>query len=290
MAPRGIITNSSSTCFRDCPRKYLYRYERGLKPVNRRESPALLVGTAVHSALDILHTYEGAFPVALMREDYGLTDNDLVIVSAMLTSYGQRMEIPKGVCETEFNEYLINPVTGRTSRSFRYCGKVDMISGSDLWEHKTASQITGSYLDKLWTDSQIIGYVWAMRGKQHIGRVVYNVLQKPRLRRKDTEAIETYAKRVAKWYLEKNRFHRERIIVGGQMVATWQYDLWAVTQEILRARKVGFRRNTARCFDWGRACAYLPVCQAVNPEMVLEIEYEETERHPELSEETKREK
>ena len=59
------------------------------------------------------------------------------------------------------------PHTGRQSQTFRIAGKVDGIvrchDGLYLLEHKTASTIDASYLDKLWTDTQIALYCYYLR-------------------------------------------------------------------------------------------------------------------------------
>ena len=87
--------------------------------------------------------------------------------------------------EKTFEGPIVNPATGATSRSFILAGKVDGIVRQDgqyfLLEHKTAAQIDASYLERLWTDFQIILYAWYL--EQTLGitvsGIIYNVLVSP---------------------------------------------------------------------------------------------------------------
>jgi hypothetical protein len=45
-----ILTNSSISAFKSCPRKFYWRYERLIEAVERPE--ALLLGTAIHGLLE----------------------------------------------------------------------------------------------------------------------------------------------------------------------------------------------------------------------------------------------
>ena len=102
--------------------------------------------------------------------------------------------------EKSFIGEIRNPDTGRPSQTFVMAGKVDAIvkrpDGMYLLEHKTASTIDASYLDKLWTDTQIALYSHYLRelGYPIVG-VIYNVLLKSRLQQKAGESEAEYAAR-----------------------------------------------------------------------------------------------
>jgi hypothetical protein len=104
--------------------------------------------------------------------------------------------------EKEFVGEIRNPDTGRQSQTFRIAGKVDGIvrchDGLYLLEHKTASTVDASYLDKLWTDTQIALYCYYLRelGYPIVG-VIYNVLLKSRLKQGKGETQEEYEVRHA---------------------------------------------------------------------------------------------
>ena len=78
----------------------------------------------------------------------------------------------------------MNPATGAASRSFVLAGKVDgivRIGGEHfILEHKTAAQVDGDYLEKLWTDFQITLYAHYIEETMGIPitGILYNVLVK----------------------------------------------------------------------------------------------------------------
>lgn len=49
---RSVLTHSRVRCFQTCRRKHFYQYELGLARVDEEEREALLLGTAMHAALD----------------------------------------------------------------------------------------------------------------------------------------------------------------------------------------------------------------------------------------------
>jgi len=89
--------------------------------------------------------------------------------------------------ERKFEGKIANPKTGKSSRSLDIAGKIDGIVkvGSEffLLEHKTASQVDSGYLEKLWTDFQVVLYSFYAEKALgiHISGVLYNVLVKARL-------------------------------------------------------------------------------------------------------------
>ena len=84
------------------------------------------------------------------------------LARSMITGYATRYATEDFTIvevEKSFVGEIRNPDTGRLSQTFRIAGKVDAIvqchDGMYLLEHKTAATIDASYLDKLWTDTQI---------------------------------------------------------------------------------------------------------------------------------------
>lgn len=293
-----LITNSSFCCYRNCPRKYYYRYVLGRRRPGGDYSPALALGTAVHDWLDWLYT-EGiderqlfSFqPPRLPGSD--LEPKEQLIATAMVAGYLNRWQndswqVRAALCEYEFRVPL--PINGV---NVELAGKFDMVAWHDdnriyLWEHKTAGRIDGTYLGKLWSDSQITAYVFAL---QSLGidcnQVIYNVLPKPSIRQrvKSGETLAEYGQRLIAWY-QSAPFHRENVIVGKRQIEHWLDDVrdyCCVLADNLAAHEIAsYPRNTQRCFDWGRACEYVPVCQAGNPDGLLLLDYERSPRHPEL--------
>jgi hypothetical protein len=281
------LSNTALTAARDCKRKYYYRYERGLQ--RRREHvPALHFGRLWHKALARWFRERTTAGMQDYLSTQGATPDDVARCSAMLTGYvAQWSAFPRcSLHEIGIRLPIRNPATNRRSQRFFQFLILDMLAldldfpGVWLWEHKTAAQIDGSYLEKLWSDAQITGYYAALRdmGIDVVG-VVYDVALKPRLRQKKNETEEEFYNRIEDWHLTKpEAYHREAVYISDRQVADWREDVWQVTQEILSCRRTGYwYRNTARCNDYYRQCEFSPLCQNGASEALINAEYETRE-------------
>ncbi|RLS67903.1 MAG: PD-(D/E)XK nuclease family protein [Planctomycetota bacterium] len=306
---KTLLTYSALNTFRNCPRKYKNRYLDNLRPRERAE--ALSFGSVIHTAIelwyrsqnaesrlqDVLSYIDDAF------ENRVVDSNQMVqwhLATAMIRGYAERYateEFEVVEVEKEFVGEIRNPDTGRQSQTFRIAGKVDGIvrchDGLYLLEHKTASTVDASYLDKLWTDTQIALYCYYLRelGYPIVG-VIYNVLLKSRLKQGKGETQEEYevrhaelaaknksgkstAKRqmpetddefqarLTEWYSRPEAFHREFIYLSEDRLAMLQDEVWEITQQYLDARRRGkWLLNTSNCFSYQRPCEYLAYCQS----------------------------
>jgi len=222
--------------------------------------------------------------------------------------------------EKVFDGRIINPATGMSSRSFTMSGKVDGIvrMGDEyyLLEHKTASLIDSSYLERLWTDFQITLYAWYVRetlGIPVVG-IIYNMLSKAKLqqgkgeteaefearraellaksktgkttaKRKLPESDEDFQERLAAKYAEPGgsqtqMFHRETLYISRDRYTVLQTELWELTQAFPEARRRGyFYQNTAFCFRFRSPCAYYPICSSDNNPNVIDNLYQVAAPH-----------
>jgi RecB family exonuclease len=306
---KTLLTYSALNTFRNCPRKYKNRYLDNLRP---RERPdALSFGSVIHTAIELW--YRSSDAESRLRDVLAYIDdafenrvvdsNQMVqwhLATAMILGYAERYateEFEVVEVEKEFVGEIRNPDTGRQSQTFRIAGKVDGIvrchDGLYLLEHKTASSVDASYLDKLWTDTQIALYCYYLRelGYPIVG-VIYNVLLKSRLKQGKGETQEEYevrhaelaaknksgkstAKRqmpetddefqtrLTEWYSRPEAFHREFIYLSEDRLAMLQDEVWEITQQYLDARRRGkWLLNTSNCFSYQRPCEYLAYCQS----------------------------
>ncbi len=306
---KTLLTYSALNTFRNCPRKYKNRYLDNLRPRERAE--ALSFGSVIHTAIELwyrssntesrLHDVLGYIDDAFENR---VVDSNLMVqwhlATAMIRGYAERYAIEDFEVvevEKEFVGEIRNPDTGRQSQTFRIAGKVDGIvrchDGLYLLEHKTASTVDASYLDKLWTDTQIALYCYYLRelGYPIVG-VIYNVLLKSRLKQGKGETQEEYevrhaelaaknksgkstAKRqmpetddefqtrLTEWYSRPEAFHREFIYLSEDRLAMLQDEVWEITQQYLDARRRGkWLLNTSNCFSYQRPCEYLAYCQS----------------------------
>ncbi len=306
---KTLLTYSALNTFRNCPRKYKNRYLDNLRPRERAE--ALSFGSVIHTAIELW--YRSSNTESRLRDVLAyiddafanrLVDSNLMVqwhlATAMIRGYAERYgteDFEVVEVEKEFVGEIRNPDTGRQSQTFRIAGKVDGIvrchDGLYLLEHKTASTVDASYLDKLWTDTQIALYCFYLRelGYPIVG-VIYNVLLKSRLKQSKGETQEEYevrhaelaaknksgkstAKRqmpetddefqarLTEWYSRPEAFHREFIYLSEDRLAMLQDEVWEITQQYLDARRRGkWLLNTSNCFSYQRPCEYLAYCQS----------------------------
>lgn len=306
---KTLLTYSALNTFRNCPRKYKNRYLDNLRPRERPE--ALSFGSVIHTAIELWYRSQNAETrlrdvlvyIDDAFENRVVDPNHMVqwhLATAMIRGYAERYateEFEVVEVEKEFVGEIRNPDTGRQSQTFRIAGKVDGIvrchDGLYLLEHKTASTVDASYLDKLWTDTQIALYCYYLRelGYPIVG-VIYNVLLKSRLKQGKGETQEEYEVRYAElaaknksgkstakrqmpetddefqarlteWYSRPEAFHREFIYLSEDRLAMLQDEVWEITQQYLDARRRGkWLLNTSNCFSYQRPCEYLAYCQS----------------------------
>lgn len=165
---QAVTTYSMWNAFRNCRKACEWRYVRELVPVSRDQR--LGFGTLIHGCLEIWHR-DGSRDAVLDHIDRALVNrasdesqrSDWLLARAMMGGYARvypSEDFEIVALERTFEGPIVNPVTGASSRTFTIAGKVDGIvrmrrtGDYYLLEHKTAAQLDGSYLEKLWTDLQ----------------------------------------------------------------------------------------------------------------------------------------
>ncbi len=200
------ITNSQLVCASTCLRKHAISYLHGIRPAT--DATPLRFGKAWHDGLDRRAkgiAIEGN--LLLVRSAYefartGYEDRDRMLayecetICVMLSLYDWRwsdMDATKVVeaSEEAFQVPIVNPETGRSSRTFVFAGKVDRrVVLSDgrkaVEENKTTSDDISpdsDYWKRLRVDTQIARYVLAARSLGHaVDTVLYDVTKKPTMR------------------------------------------------------------------------------------------------------------
>lgn len=190
---------------------------------------------------------------------------------------------------------LRNPETGAPSRTFEAAGAKDAVArkradgGEWVVEHKTSSSDIGAgstYWQQLRLDVQVSNYFNAAKeaGKDVRG-CLYDVIKKPGIRplkatpvesRKYTKQGQLYANQrdtdeTPEEFRARLRediasdpdryFQRGEVVRLERESEEAAADLWLTATAIKDAQRLGqWPRNTARCFDWGRPCAYWAAC------------------------------
>ena len=330
MSDRATTTYSLWNLFRNCRKAAYWRYLREIVPID--SDPVLGLGSVVHQALESWHDKRD-LAAALDLVDRAYPDRardeaakrDWHVASAMMRGYAERYpseDFEVIALERTFEGDIVNPATGRKSRSFILRGKVDglvRMPGGEVYllETKTAASIDGAYLERLWTDFQITlyaHYVEQALGLRVAG-ILYNVLGKPRLQqskgeteaefearraelaaknksgvsratRREAETDEDFAVRLDDWYARPEAFHRELLILSRDRFTELQAELWELSKALLDARRRGvFYQNTSHCFRYHRPCPYFALCRSGDSPVVLENFYRHAPAHSELTDE-----
>ena len=308
-----VSTYSMWSSFRNCRKATELRYLRHLVPLERDRN--LHFGSISHECLQAWHVRRDLAEVLALIDrlcpDRIQDENqrrDWHLATAMMTAYAARYateDFEVIGLEQNFEGPIVNPATGAASRSFVLAGKVDgivRIGGEHyLLEHKTAAQVDGDYLERLWTDFQITIYAHYIEETMGIPitGILYNVLVKAKLqqgkgeteeefqarraellaksktgkttaKRRLPESAEEFQARLAEKYADPAMFHREMLYLSRDRFEILRSELWELTQAFLDARRRGvFYQNTAFCFNYQRPCAYFALCRSnFNPNVI----------------------
>ncbi len=306
---RMIWTSSSIKMFRKCRRKWFWRYIMRLGPKYRDKN--LMIGGAFHNCLGewykgkradmkkIAARYTKQLKDEAERtaayfdeEELEKLHSAIETFHGMMIGYSQCYEgdraawsIDRASIEAEF---LLD------MGEFDYAGKIDLAAGRPgskgrfLVEHKTASSIRDSYADRLPLDTQIRGYtVGAVKGLkiEGVDRVLYDVVQKCKLRRKSNETADDFNARVATAYMSEpdKYFYREELTFSKDDLNAFEHEVRQTHQEFKFIVGEGMKEpaalkallgmthadpkdprtwtpNDGACDDYFRTCEYFGLC------------------------------
>jgi hypothetical protein len=257
--PKHPISYSAIRKFCDCRKAYCFRYKLRIEPL--RVSDALSFGKLIHECLAAFYSEQPYRPI--INKNYHDTSDrwqahHRALAMGMMNGYNRKYwegdafkKVP--MIELEYNCPIINPKTGRKSRKFKLHGFIDMVEDRDgdiwLWEHKTAAFINEAYITRLWHDLQIMIYAVAyerMTGKKVKG-IVYNIIQKVKLKQGKKEAFDEFLERIEDRYLtDSSLFHREEILADNLRLDEVENELWQITQDIGSCKD--FYKNRSQCY------------------------------------------
>ena len=321
-----VTTYSMWSLFRNCRKAVDWRYLQQLVPLQRDRN--LHFGSIIHECLQAWHQRRDLDEVLAAinrlcanRSQDETQRRDWHLATAMMRAYAVRYvrdDFEVIALERNFEGPIVNPATGAASRSFVLAGKVDGVVriGSEhfILEHKTAAQVDGDYLEKLWTDFQITLYAHYIEETMGIPitGILYNVLVKAKLqqgkgeteeefqvrraellaksktgkttaKRKQPESDDEFQLRLAEKYADPEMFHREMLYLSRDRFVILRSELWELTQSFLEARRRGvFYQNTAFCFNYQRPCPYFPICRSNGNPNLIENFYQRVPPNEEL--------
>lgn len=297
-----IVTYSALNKFRNCRKQYENRYKHQLVSI-RPNDRALEVGKIVHEGLAVVHSSSfvdfpwGPYPAGTTTyEDaewsdfkdkckQALTEYEFAMVRSMFKGYdrgGFRMR------PEEFLLPIIHPETREPLPGVMLAGEADGLEREFPWglptgligEHKTTSRVDEAYIRKLRMDPQIHTYAYALGRKYGvpITKCVYNVIVKCNEKHVPISRLENE-------YKKPNMYWREVIDLDPREIERAERDIYELATQILEAREDPdrFYRNQNACFQWGRPCDYIDLCESGDSPIIAANFYKIKAPHEELT-------
>ncbi len=281
------LTNSRIMARQMCPTKEFLQYSERLRPIGVQW--ALSIGTAWHAGLEAwgqgadedaavqvglatLEWIESTDPETMFKLELERARVEVMVRQAI------RRFLPRNMTavEMEFEVPILNPRTGKKSRSFALGGKADGVAeiNGKLWliENKTTGYTLDQFREGYGLNNQISLYLHAVSryiGKPLAGailRVVAKTRTEPKKSKGEVvESWDDYKARLMDLYdMESERFLTEDTVYRTpDQLAQFENELWTETQERLWQQKSGvIRHNTSSCGDYG-GCPFKSICLGV---------------------------
>lgn len=143
-----------------------------------------------------------------------------------------------------------------------------------LQETKTTSEDSKEkFLARMMMDYQPTLEVYVFeKNNYHTEGVVYDVLKKPRIRQGKIESEQRFNERMIKTLLEdamepeSKYFYREEIYKTPADLQEFEDNFRMMTKDLKNHMKEGlWYQDRVRCFDYGKECAFMPICQESDP-------------------------
>jgi len=302
-----ILTSSRLKAFRSCARLHQYRYLDCKVPFT--DSLPMRFGTLFHAGLEswwMAYQLVGDERILAALQalgehwqvERGVDEEDFVVAMELLRGYHVRWHeepLVTELVEHEFDMPLVNPATGRSSRTFTLHGKIDakVFDTRDqrryLVEHKTTTSDIGEgsgYWQRLRMDGQVSVYYDAF---PDVAGCVYDVIRRPGQRRLKATPMET-RKYTAKGALYANQraedesledyqlrireaiaanpddyYKRGLVVRLDNEIREHQADVWHQANLMRELANEGMHpRNPDACFHFNRMCDYFDVCTGVS--------------------------
>jgi hypothetical protein len=308
-----LLTQSKYRGWRGCPRFFYHRHEQRLSPRLEREGRrrGTIFGSAIFAVqqaeengrlIEIEETglshrfavwqvidetvesfYSDFHPSSQDEQDELALE--AVKVSVMARAYLGRYGIDRRR-EVVFEMPLLNPVTGRQSRTFRRAGKIDGVvplgnNHALVIEDKFVGQIQKAMIDRLVLDQQIAEYVDALAQRGWTAEIEYRHTRYPGVNPSSAkeyktkanvpaESLDDFAIRLAADVTDREEFYfdMQRLVFDASSLVEHREGRWAAAKGIMFARQqlrenlplgIAFPKHEWKCNQYG-SCEFLPLC------------------------------
>jgi len=268
-----------------CPRKYFW--ERVLNLESRRLKDPFWYGSLIGAGFEALISSKD--PEKAMRfedRDYRkryVTTSDLEdemkiqrrLISACIAQAKHHPKVKKMEMKVSQQQFKV-----RLKKScLWFCGTPDgfgtYCKKPVMFEEKTASQITNSYIDALRFDKQVYGYAYAQQlaGNPVLPKCCYCIFRKPQKWVKKNQTIDDFVKDIEKDFADRRDFYYSfiELTLGKQTISEVGHDIETLAFELKekykRLRADGglldphnWPRQESKCYKYG-GCGFLQLCR-----------------------------
>lgn len=271
------LSASRIRCFKECRRKYWFRYVENLEPITK--ALPLALGRAVHTGLEILDKgktlEEAKAAIMLQYEDWPeeeagiLPDHALAIVSG----YHNHVKPDWKTIDLE-SRFEVHCGKGRRLIGY-FDGIIERGGHTYILERKTARVVDEKYLHNLLWDEQASIYAYAAQELGlNISGILYDIIQKASIRQKKNEIETAFVKRLQEWYQTPDRYTRHLVTRNNEQLETLAEDIRSVALDMSMTEREGrYYRNPAACQIFG--CPFRSICLEDSPEARTEFKTKE---------------
>lgn len=254
--------SSKITSYRLCPRKFYYRYEKNLVPIDYTSTP-MEFGSAIHKALESIYrdgprvreadaykfakVFCDAFPRHMEDRVYTQENGTELLACYILKWEHDKFDIL--AIEQPFHLDMPDDIDGQ---GFTYAGRMDLVVEMDgkiyPWDHKTTSYFGDHFEKGFKLDVQMTGYIKANKvahGEHAASAAIINALR-------PTNKISPEC------------FVRKETTRTPEELVEWEHELRATVDQIRSSRLVGrwIKHAPTACFTYNRTCEYYGLCTA----------------------------
>ena len=222
------LSASKIRCFKECRKKYYFRYVENLEPV--RKALPLALGRAVHTGLEFLDSgktiQDAEDAIMLQYDDWPAEDIGILPTHALaiVNGYNEYSPIDWEVIGME-NSFTVSAGKGRRLVGF-FDGIIRRNGKLFLLERKTARVVDSKYLNGLLWDEQASLYAYAAKELNlKISGILYDIIQKASIRQKKTETQEQFVTRLQEWYKDPSRYTRHLVTRNSNQIEALSKDV-----------------------------------------------------------------
>lgn len=280
--------------FKQCQKKYHWRYMEQLKPIKKPE--ALQLGSTLHSAFDSY--YKGASDAQVTKDIIAHMDNQIAeaqlpdqenLIVQKYTLLGMWQNFPykdlSQFSRIESEKEMRIPIADDVEIVCKIDRLVEVKKTKVCWigELKSTGLPFQQFQNRIATSSQASTYVWmARKFGLDVSGLMFDFIKKPLLRKGSNETCVDYGIRIANDYKQRqdSYYGRHYEYRSDEHIKLFEEDLYMVVSDMVRARRDKcFYRNPDACWFYNSECPYKKICFSKEKDpLTLELYYQQIKK------------